>query len=259
MIRSGEYVSVYDVAGPPYAFPIVLLHGTAWTRKMWVPQMEALSEAFRVIAVDLPGHGVLRGEPFQLTSAVRIVMESLRQETKEPGLLVGLSLGGYVAMGCVQEYAQDIAGLVLSGCSIDYRGVIGFLSRLDSALVTRLFSEQRLTRMQERTLRSKFSERVIAPQLAAGFSWKVMPQVYRELGSHDFHTFLRAYTGPALVLNGENDKRNRVKETSLLKATQDGQIHIIKRAGHLCNLEQPEAFTQQVCTFVERLSAESAR
>jgi pimeloyl-ACP methyl ester carboxylesterase len=56
MVRSHEHVIGCDVAGPLDAFPIVLVHGAAWTRKMWIPQMEALSDEFRMIAVDLPGH-----------------------------------------------------------------------------------------------------------------------------------------------------------------------------------------------------------
>jgi len=40
-----------------------------------------------------------------------------------------------------------------------------------------------------------------------------------------------------------------------LKVAKDGQLQIIKQAGHLCNLEQPEAFNQQVRTFAKRLSS----
>ncbi len=257
MIRSIEHFPVYDVAGPPHAVPIVLVHGAAGTRNMWVPQMEALSDEFRVIAVDLPGHGTLREKPFQLASAVQIIVESLRQETNGRALIVGLSLGGYVAMSCASEHIQDIVGLVLSGCCIDYRGAIGLLSRLDSFLVTTLFSEHRLTQMQAKTLRGMFPESVVEPQLTAGFSWKVMPQVYRELASHDFPALVRTFTGPVLIVNGENDRRNRKGEAELLRATQDGQIQIIKQANHLCNLDQPEAFTDQVRTFARQCSRSS--
>jgi pimeloyl-ACP methyl ester carboxylesterase len=206
MIRSSKHVSVYDVVGPAQAFPIVFVHGAAWTRNMWVPQIEALSDEFRVIAVDLPGHGTLREQPFQLATACQTVIESLRQETHERALIVGLSLGGYVAMACAHAYTQDIAGLMLSGCCIDYRGIFGLLSRLDSTLVTTLFPEHRLTRMQEKALLGQFPKNIIEPQLKAGFFWKAMPQ-------------------------------------------------IIKQANHLCNLDQPEAFTQQVRILAQRLSA----
>ncbi len=254
MIRSDEHVSVYDVAGPAHAFPIVFVHGAAWTRNMWVPQMEALADEFCVIAVDLPGHGALREQPFQLATACQTVIESLRQETQDRALIVGLSLGGYVAIACAHDYSQDIAGLMLSGCCIDYRGVFGLLSRLDSSLATTLFSERRLTRMQEKALLGQFPKNIIEPQLEAGFSWKAMPQIYRELAAHDFFALLQSFIGPVLIVNGENDRQNRQGEARLLRATQDGQIQIIKQANHLCNLDQPEAFTQQVRTFAKRLS-----
>ena len=61
---------------------------------MWVHQIEAFSDEFQVIAIDLPGHGALREKPFQLTSAIQVVVESLKQETKDRALVVGLSLGG---------------------------------------------------------------------------------------------------------------------------------------------------------------------
>ena len=254
-IRSFEQLPGCDVAGPLDAFPIVLVHGAAWTRKMWVPQMEALPDEFRVIAVDLPGHGTLREQPFRLEAAVQAVMESLRHQTRVRALIVGLSLGGYVAMACAHEHSQEIAGLVLSGCSIDYRGALGLLSWLDSSIVTTLFSEDRLSRMQAKALRSKFPDALVEPQLKAGFSWKAMPQTYRELASHDYYAMLGSFPGPALILNGENDKPNRKREAALLRAAQDGQLQIIKQAGHLCNLEQPKAFTDQVRAFAKRLGA----
>ena len=242
-IRSIEHLSLYDVAGPPHAFPIVFVHGSAWTRKMWASQMETLSDEFRVMAGDLPGHGMLREQPFRLAIAVQAVMESLRLETKDRALIVGLSLGGYVAMACVHEHPQEVAGLVLSGCCIDYRGAIGMLSWLDSTIVTTLFSDDRLSRIQAKALRSKFPEALIEPQLAAGFSWKATPRVYRELASHDFAAMLGTFPGPVLIVNGENDRLNRKREAALLRAAQIGEIQIIKQAGHLCNLEQPSAFT----------------
>jgi pimeloyl-ACP methyl ester carboxylesterase len=252
-----EHKSAFDVAGPHDAFPVVLVHGVSWTRKMWMPQMEALSDKFLLIALDLPGHGALRKQQFQLKAAVQAVMKSLRQQTHDRALIVGLSLGGYVAMACAHEHPQEIAGLVLSGCCINYRGTIGILSWLDSSIVTTLISEGRLSRMQEKTLRSIFPEDLVEPQIEAGFSWKVVPRVYRELASHNFPAMLQGFPGPTLIINGENDRLNRKREAALLKVAHDGQLQIVKQAGHLCNLERPEAFNQYVRTFAKRISAAS--
>jgi pimeloyl-ACP methyl ester carboxylesterase len=168
MRGANEQARLSAIAGPPDTFPILFVHGAAWTRSLWMPQMQVLSDAF--------------------------------------------------------------------------------------LLVTTLVSERRLTQMQATTLRSMFSERVVEPQLKAGFAWKVMPQVYRELARHHFSTLLQTYPGPVLLLNGEHDKLNRKREAVLLHAAQHGQLHIIKGANHLCNLEQPEAFTEQVRLFAQQLS-----
>ena len=79
------------------------------------------------------------------------------------------------------------------------------------------------------------------------------PRAYRELASHDFPAMLHSFPGPALILNGENDKPNRKREAALLNATQDGQLEIITQANDVCDLDQPEAFTHQVRTFAKRL------
>lgn len=254
MIHTLEYKPLYDVAGPSEAFPIVFVHGAAWTRNMWMPQMDALSNAFRVIAVDLPGHGARCNQPFQLASAVQTVLDSLKHEANTCALIVGLSLGGYVAMACAHASPQQVAGLVLSGCGIDYRGIVGILSQLDSALATTLFSEGRLTRIQEKSLRRMFPEALIEPQLKAGFSWKAMPRAYREIASHNFPALLHTFPGRVLIMNGEHDTPNRKGEARLLRAVPDTELYIIKDANHLCNLEQPEAFTRQVRTFAKQLS-----
>jgi pimeloyl-ACP methyl ester carboxylesterase len=87
----------------------------------------------------------------------------------------------------------------------------------------------------------------------------VMPRVYRELASHNFPAMLETFPGPALILNGENDKPIRKREAALLRFAQDGQLQLVKQAGHLCNLEQPEVFTDQVRTFAKRLSTAPTR
>ena len=102
-----------------------------------------------------------------------------------------------------------------------------------------------------------FPDAVIKPQIEAGFSWKVVPRVYRELASHNFTAMLQGFPGPTLIIHGENDKPNRKREAVLLRVAQVGQLQIVKQAGHLCNLEQPEAFTQLVRTFAKRLSEAS--
>lgn len=88
----------FDLAGPAGAKAILFIHGTRMTRKMWVPQMEALAGDYRVAAADLPGHGALAGTRFDMEGAVRVITALLDEEAGGRALLVGSSLGGYVSL-----------------------------------------------------------------------------------------------------------------------------------------------------------------
>ena len=86
-------------AGPPDAPAIVFIHGTRLCRAIWAPQVAALGGEFRAIAIDLPAHGQRAGEPFSLESAADAVAATIRAEAAGgSAIVVGLSLGGYVAM-----------------------------------------------------------------------------------------------------------------------------------------------------------------
>ena len=73
--------NTYDAIGPMRAPAIVFLHGATATRKQWMPQFDALSDAYRVIAVDLPGHGELAHERFTLDDAAARVEQIIRERT----------------------------------------------------------------------------------------------------------------------------------------------------------------------------------
>jgi hypothetical protein len=72
----------------------------------------------------------------------------------------------------------------------DYRGSIGLLSRLDSLLVTALFSEHRLTQMQAKALRGRFPESVLEPlihQTETGSFFPLWDTICRKTISSTLH------------------------------------------------------------------------
>lgn len=234
------------VAGPDDAPCLVFIHGAAWTRAMWAPQVEALADAFRVVTLDLPGHGALADEPFTLTRAVAVVDQAVSRSSQGRAVIVGLSLGGYVAMAYAAQAPEGCAGLVLSGCAIEYYGLLGRLSQLDAALSLRVYRPTRLAAMQGASLRSAYPPEIAEPQIAAGFAFQALPAVYGELARRRFRPLLHTFPCPVLILNGERDRLNRRSEARQLAATQHGRLQVIAVAGHLCNLDQPAVFTAAV-------------
>src|SRR3982750_4376850 len=109
--------------------PVVLVHGLRSSRTMWRAQVDALRAVGReVLAIDLPGHGSRRGETFTLAGAVEAVDDGAARASARagsPALVVGLSLGGYVAIAHAARHPDHVAGLVAAACSTHpYRPVL---------------------------------------------------------------------------------------------------------------------------------------
>jgi pimeloyl-ACP methyl ester carboxylesterase len=245
----------FDIAGPVGALPIIFIHGAAWTRAQWLPQTRALSDAFRVAAPDLPGHGASAGEPFRLVSAAQAVAEVIARASEggARALVVGHSLGGYVAMAHAAAHPEQVAGLLLAGSCVDYR-LLGRLSALDAWLSLRVVGARRILAMQEKSVRESLPPDLAEAQIAAGFTFGALPAVYGELARHDFHALLRTIPCPILIVNGGRDRPNRRGERRSLAACQQGTLVAIADAGHLCNLEQPEAFNAHVRALAQNLN-----
>ena len=94
---------------------VVLLHGFLGSHKIWGSTIEYLSKSFRVIAIDLPGHGASDifgyvNTPELIAKSVKSVMESLRLKKY---VLVGHSMGGYAALAFADFFPDNLRGLCL--------------------------------------------------------------------------------------------------------------------------------------------------
>lgn len=246
----------FDCAGPADAPAMLLIHGSVVTRTMWLSQLRDLSDTHYVIAPDLPGHGALARMPFSFASAVDSLAEIILKEARGRALVVGLSLGGYIAMELAQRYPPLVAGVVLSGCSFNFEGVLGSYLKVASWLMRRGWlklskdqAEQRVKRMFPPALAD-----VAEAQLRSGVFPDALGPSYAELSGRDFTAVLREYSGPSLILNGERDRPSRRGETKFMSAARHGRVQIIPGAGHACNLDQPEKYNVAVQEFAQSIA-----
>ena len=244
--------SYVDVAGPRDAPPVVFAHGIGVTRKQWLPQMRDLADAYRVITTDLPGHGALAATRFSLDAATAHLDRVIDEVAGEPALVVGISLGGYVAMELAQSNPGRLAGLVLTGCSANPRGVLAIIPPT-VALFNRAVGSRWLSLVNQVNFRARYGEAIAQEQIKAGTFFKATQDALMQLSRKDFRGKLRAYPGPVLFLNGERDTLFRLGELNFLAAARDARLQLVRGAGHVANLEEPEAYNRALRSFARSI------
>jgi pimeloyl-ACP methyl ester carboxylesterase len=231
---------------------LVFLHGTRLTGAQWAPQVAALGEEFDCLAIDLPGHGTRAEQPFSLASAAEIVAEAIASSRGGRAVVIGLSLGGYVAMELASRWPERVSGLVLAGATAEPVGLrsLGYHAL---ALALSVPPEAWLDRLNTWFFRVRYAPSIAEPIIAGGFDFRTGARAVRSLVGQRFRPRLARYPGRTLILNGEFDLLFRLSEASFAAVAAEPRRVLIRRATHLTNLDQPEAFSAAVRQFSRSL------
>jgi pimeloyl-ACP methyl ester carboxylesterase len=110
----------YYSEGDPAAPTLVLMHGVATTSWMWRRLSSDLAGDLHVVSVDLPGHGASAQTPWTSVAdtGVRVAEVVRRVAQAESVHVVGLSLGGYVALNMAAEQSALVASATASGVNV---------------------------------------------------------------------------------------------------------------------------------------------
>jgi len=244
-------------AGPA----IVFLHGHPFSRAMWASQVEALSDAFRVVAPDLPGYGE-SGTVDQIMSMRRLadsVVELLDDLEVTRATVVGLSMGGLVAMELGLGYPERVAGLVLAATTaappsaedadrrrraaadIDAHGMLGHTAEM----LPRLFGP---AASRDPELTAPIVETMLRTN-PLGAAAALRGRAKRP----DYERLLAEVRPPALVIAGDRDAYSTKEVTDqLVAALPEPEVLILPGVGHFPNLEAPAAFDDAVRAFARR-------
>ncbi|MEO8438146.1 MAG: alpha/beta fold hydrolase, partial [Chloroflexota bacterium] len=210
------------LAGPPDAPPIVFVHGTRLTGSMWAAQQVALADTFRTIAIDLPGHGTRADERFTLDAATEVVAAAIDEHAGGRAVVVGLSLGGYVAMALAARHPERVRGLVLSGATAEPVG-LRMLPYLALARAMEGIDDARLDRLNTWFFRSRFPPAIADPIIAGGFWSRGGAVALRAIAHERFVPRLAAYPGPSLLINGGLDLPFRLFAPTFAAAAHDAR------------------------------------
>jgi pimeloyl-ACP methyl ester carboxylesterase len=240
--------------------PILLIHGLGSSLRDWEEQVSKLSESYRVITVDLRGHGHSEKPegPYHMTDFAADVAALLRHLDAVPAHIVGLSLGGMIAFQLAVDEPDLVRSMVIvnSGPAVVARTFQERMMIGSRILMTRLFSMPTIARTlakrlfphpgQER-LRRTFVERwsenhkpSYAAALGAIIGWSVLDRIDR-------------VACPTLVISGDRDYTPLARKQEYVSLMHNAELIEIADSGHATPIDQPAKFNEALLSFLSRV------
>ncbi|OPX88350.1 MAG: 2-hydroxy-6-oxo-6-phenylhexa-2,4-dienoate hydrolase [Pelotomaculum sp. PtaB.Bin104] len=227
---------------------ILFVHGAGGSGSYWTRQLTELGGRFRVLAVDLPGHGKSGGTACDSIAAYREFVKKFAEKTiVGPFYLCGHSLGGAVALDLTLARPELLQGLILMSTGAKLRilpAIIDIIKggRHYQKLAELVYSKKALRRMVE----------LGAQEMAA-----TKPLVwFKDLTAcdrFDITARLAEIRLPVLILTGTDDLLTPVKYGRALAAgLPDARLYEIEGAGHMPMLEKTGEINQRIVEFIEK-------
>ena len=241
--------------------PLVLIHGVGMNAEVWYPQIEALSARFRVIAVDMPGHGESDAfsRPVSLPDYVAWLAEFLDQRPEARFAVAGHSMGALIAAGLAIDYPERVShAIVMSGVyrrsDVARQAVLRRAQELaagsadlDSPLARWFGDDEREAALRERV--GCWLQQVNLQGYADAYqAFASGDEVYADRWDE--------MACPVLVLTGELDANsNPQMARAMAAAAPQGQAIVVANARHMVSLTDAERVSQEMMTFLTATAA----
>ncbi len=235
---------------------IVLLHGFLENKKMWKVYVAFFSEKYRVITIDLLGHGESDplGYVHEMEDNANVINEILEHLKIEKAIILGHSMGGYVGLAFAELYPQKIQKLVLLNSTSKEDSAEKKLNRTRaikavkqnyinfvSLAIANLFSENNRTRLAEEIEKAK-TEALKTP--LQGIIASLEGMKIRK----DREWLLEQNRFPVLLILGKKDPVLSYEE-SLLQAENTSVQLVSFEDGHMSQIENKEELKPVLLEF----------
>ncbi len=235
----------YEIKGE--GNPVVFLHGYLENLKMWKDFAEELSHDYKIILIDLPGHGRSKsfGKVHTMELMAQKVNEVLEQLQIDKVVMIGHSMGGYVTLAFVELFPEKVKTFVLQNSSSlpdseekkeqRVKAIEAAHKNLDTLIkmsVPSLFAEKNLDNLKE--------EIEFAKKLARETSLEGVEAALRGMRERSDRTVvLENYKGNIGVIIGKYDKAVNPQELREILPEKENIIVKELDTGHMSHLEAP--------------------
>lgn len=246
---------------------LLLLHGFTGSGENWRPFLGMWGERWRVLAVDLLGHGRSPSPPdparYQMAHAAADLLALLDARGVERTHLLGYSMGGRLALYLAVHHPDRIASLVLESSSpglptaesraertardnqladfIERDGIEAFVARWETLALWE--SQKGLPTAVRQSLHEQRLQNnpVGLANSLRGMGTGRQPSLWPHLPT---------LSVPTLLIAGKLDRKFVAINQEMAPLLPDARLEIVPNAGHTVHLERPEAFSSAVSQFI---------
>ncbi|CAM4456283.1 alpha/beta fold hydrolase [Paenibacillus tarimensis] len=240
---------------------VLLLHGYCGSSAYWKDVLPLLEQSVKVIAPDLRGHGsssATEEETYTMESLADDVAGLLAEIGEKQAVVLGHSLGGYVALAFAERHPEMLHALGLVHSTplpdtaegkekrdkaveiIRTEGVEAFVE----GLIPKLFAPSHLSVVADRVEQAKAIGRATDPQAAAACALGMKERPDRT-------EVLRGLDKPVLLLAGDEDQVIGRERTFTAEGPNVEQV-LLKDSGHMSMAEQPVELAAALNAFISR-------
>lgn len=243
-------------AGPP----VVLLHPIGLDRTCWQAVTCELAQRYRIVAVDLRGHGSSpdAGADLAVEHYADDVAQLIAGLQCGPAAIVGVSFGGMVAQAVALRYPDLVAALVAAACPATLpdegraamqergaRALAGGMAAVVDETITRWFTDGFRNAPEVAAVRLRLLADRPANWAAA---WNAIARV-------DLLPWLSSIRAPTLALAAEQDRAIPVAAVQAIAGAIPGAaLQVVPQAPHMLQIEQSGAFAAAVDGFLSALA-----
>ena len=274
----GQAVNVVELGGEEPASagrePVVFVHGLSGSWPNWLEQLPVVGAERRVVAMDLPGfgHSPMPREEITISGYGRLLDGLMDELSIDTAVLVGNSMGGFIACELAIGFPQRVERLVLVSAaglstSSSPRGerALSAVRRAETALAAsaawvaaRSDAATRRARLRELLLSVVVRHpgrlpAALAAEQVRGSGTPGFIQAFEAVVDYDVRERLPEIACPTLIVWGDRDRLIPVRDAHLFaELIPDSRLVVFPDTGHLAMLERPAAFNALLEEFIAK-------
>jgi len=244
---------------------VTFVHGAGGSSSIWYKQVRDFKKHFNVLILDLRGHGNSKpsikdtfNPKYTFDSITQDIVEVIEYVNVKKSHFVGISLGTILIRNLAEKRPDLVQSMIMGGAIIKMNVRSQILMKLGNTfksvvpymLLYKLFAFIIMPKKNHKKSRSLFVNEAKKLYQKEFIRWFTL--------TSEINPLLRFFRTkdikiPTLYVMGEEDHLFLPSIKNIVKLHQKASLFVIKKCGHVVNVEQPETFNNQTIRFISSL------